>query len=191
MADTTTLQSTQPKEKKIHPQNAVGGGFEYIDNTVGNLWETVTGVGPGYFVNEGPVREQLKAKPTFPTTGELTGFQNQSTEVRRQQITAELAAAQSQTLNQAPVKIKRETINQLNSLQTSYQGSVDNQGIATEYHKTNADRKEAETLALQIQNERQEKLASAKGKKTPGFAMGENELGKGQENFGHFTRAIG
>lgn len=194
MANTTSPLFAQPqKEARINPKNIIGSTFE-------DIFENITGRNQSY-TNEGPIRgidlENLQKMPehkvgsSFPTTGELKGFNIPSEESQKKRLAAELSAAHNQAISQTPVESKRENINRLNGLQESYRGSVDNEGNVTDYHRANAEQKEARNLVLQIQAERGQKLAAAKGTGSKRFAMGEHELDKGGENFGHFTRATG
>lgn len=185
-------QKTETRKDSSKPLGAMG----WLNETL----ELIANSG-GSFVNEGPIKgsnledlqkmPELKTGSGFPSSGEITGFQIPSELIRRKKIVAELAAAHSQTISQIPVEDKREKINKLNELQASYTGSVDSEGNVTKYHGANATQKETENLALRLQDERRQKLTTAKGTSSKGFAMGENELGKGEENFGHFTRATG
>lgn len=176
MAGTTTLQSIQQQQKKERvTKGFLGGTFENLGDIFNTATATITGLGEGY-VNEGPVsrqdleqtesRQQVK-RGGLPINGELTGFQTprMDPEARKQQIQAELANAQQLTEVQKPVEERRVEINELNQLQVLFQGSVDEEGNVTVYHQANANKKQVENLALQLQTERAKALAELR--KTP------------------------
>lgn len=171
MADTTTLPLSQPKKEKINPSQVIGGLFE-------DVWENITGVNPtpqSFEAQEPiktPVPEYLRtAFPDTPPSFEANEINDFQTPRRRKdvypeqiaQLEQELYQAQLERIRRLPTEEKRTKINELNEIQSHYQGSVDNQGNVTIYHEANAERKQSENLAIQIQNEREQKLNQERG----------------------------
>lgn len=102
-----------------------------------------------------------------------------------------LAQAMTQS-TRATLKEKREEVNKtVGGLQLSYADSVNNQGeiridLEPVYERAGINRLREEEL----KKHRAEQLAKATGQKGP-LVMGENELLKGTESQGHWTKAVG
>lgn len=79
----------------------------------------------------------------------------------------------------------------MNEFHESYMGVLDLEGKISTYHRANRERKELESQAAQIANERALKIKSGRGKTPSGFNPREGELLMGTENPSHFTKALG
>lgn len=207
MADITTLTS-QPKKEVRNPaliNDPVFGGFE-----LDSLYELVA-KGQGEFVNQpeqiSQVQEHKVEVGRFSPEGSVTGFQSPrglidtSPEARISSLEAEQFKVWREYIAKAPVGEKRVNINDLNKLHVSYEGSVDNEGNVTAYHQSEADKKQSENIALDIQNKREEKLAATRGpnrKSSKGALSGANDdlllntsANEGQSAVAQFSRGAG
>ncbi len=161
----------QPKAETRRPQAIFGGFEDFFEQSV----ELIT-KGQGEFVTENSGNFTPESTQTF-SNGEINDFQTPriNPEMRRQQITQELAQTQRLTAIEPIVEEKKVEINELNGFDPTYEGTVDQEGNATIYHQTNADQKRIENLALRLQNERETKISAQKGpSKSPKGAAGPN-----------------
>lgn len=115
--------------------------------------------------------------------------------VRVASFQKDVASEQAQVRSEdAQKRARAQQIEQVNKTigisNTSYEGTVNENGelridVQTYYEQANSALSEQE-----IKAQRQNQIAKGSSKQA-GVIMGENELGKGGENFDHFTKATG
>lgn len=193
MADTNTLQHPQPKQERLNPSQVIGGTFE-------DIFETITGTGTGY-VHEAQVMEgqgipkdlenlasTSEFKTKFPTSGEITGFQK----AKALEAAEEIISVHRQEQMQNPLTQKRIEVNSAIGIRNVlYEDTVNSDGSLRVDVQVEMDKKNSEIAEAELKAKREAQLVQARGKATPGFQVGENELLKGGENQSHFTKAVG
>lgn len=176
---TSTLNTPQREVKKPLLSQILGG-------VIGEFEESTETIFRGPKMPE----HQAGSGTTIGGVNELR-FNQPSAEIQSSRAREVLTQAMTQSTKLA-LEEKREEVNKtVGGLQLSYADSVNSQGeiridLVPVYERAKINRLRAEELKKQ----REEQLAKATGQKGS-FVVGENELLKGTESQGHWTKAVG
>ncbi len=167
-----------------------GGSFlADAGNAIGELFVDIAGTSKE--TSKTQIGGQTEIK--FNNPKEKEEVQNNQKRVAKQK---EIAQQQTQVRSEEEQKKMRaqmienvnKTIGGISNL--SYEGTVNENGALRVDVQTYFEQANSKLSEQQLKEKRQNQIAQVTGKQ-PGGMMGENELLKGAEDFGHFTKATG